>query len=231
MLNKNQTVFHWSSGKDSALALYYLLSDNAYAVNRLVTSINDHYDRVTMRGTPLTLLKKQVKEIGIELNTINLPRSPSMEDYEQYMRDAMHSLKSSGFTHAAFGDIFLEDLKNYREKEMAKFGLDTVFPIWEKDTKSLLEEFIALGFKAVIVSANARLGEEFLGRTIDNDFIKDLPSDIDPCGENGEFHTFCYDGPIFNKAVKFRLGEKIKRSYPNPTGDGTVDFWFIDLLS
>ncbi|MEO9484460.1 MAG: diphthine--ammonia ligase [Ekhidna sp.] len=226
----NKTVFHWSSGKDSALALYYLLQDSRYKVDKLITTINEHYGRVTMHGTPQALLEKQVESLGIDHDVIKLSQSASMEAYEQQMKESMNQLSSKGFTQSAFGDIFLEDLKSYREKEMNRFGFKTVFPLWKKNTSILIDEFLSLGFKAVIVCANDRLGERFLGRTIDQSFIEDLPVGIDPCGEHGEFHTFCYDGPIFKKPISFRLGEKTKRSYPNPSGDGEVDFWFQDLL-
>lgn len=230
MPDKNTTVFHWSSGKDSALAFHYLQKNDSYQVNQLITTINEQYNRVTMHGTPLKLLERQVESIGIDHRLIELPQSPSMDEYEQQMKTAMLRLRQEGYTHAAFGDIFLEDLKSYREKEMESLGFQSVFPLWKKDTRALIKQFIDLGFKAVIVCANDQLGEKFLGRTIDQSFLDDLPSGIDPCGENGEFHTFCYDGPIFKTPIQFHLGEKIKRTYPNPSGEDSVDFWFIDLV-
>ncbi len=183
-----------------------------------------------MHGTPVQLLNQQLKSIGIENKLIRLPHSPSMEVYEKQMSDMMDDLKKEGFSHAAFGDIFLEDLKKYREMKMQNLDFKCVFPIWKKNTTKLIHKFIELGFKAVVVAANDQLGSDFLGREIDKAFLDDLPVDIDPCGENGEFHTFCYDGPIFQQPVNFRLGEKVKRSYPNPSGEGSVHFWFIDLL-
>lgn len=230
MPDKFQTVFHWSSGKDSALALYYLLQDQSYIVSQLLTTVNEHFDRVTMHGTPVSLLEKQVASLNIDHSIIKLPESATMEVYESQMKNTMIPLSNGGFTHAAFGDIFLEDLKKYREREMKSFGFETVFPLWKKNTTELIFEFIELGFKSVVVSANDQLGKQFLGRTIDRSFVEELPENIDPCGENGEFHTFCYDGPIFAKPIKFNLGDKIKRSYPNPVGEGSIDFWFIDLV-
>ncbi len=227
---KKKTVFYWSSGKDSALALYRLILNPSFDVSHLVTTVNEHYDRVTMHGTPIVLLKKQIESLGLGNSLIKLPESASMEIYEDAVQKAMKQLKSQEYTHAAFGDIFLEDLKNYREKEMKNLGFQSVFPLWKQDTLLLIKEFISLGFKAVVVSANDQLGERFLGRVIDQSFIEDLPSGIDPCGENGEFHTFCYDGPIFKNSISFQLGDKVKRSYPNPTGNGQVHFWFVDLL-
>ncbi|WP_370087241.1 diphthine--ammonia ligase [Ekhidna sp.] len=230
MLDKKKTVFHWSSGKDSALALHQLLQKEEIEVSHLVTTINQSLQRVTMHGTPVDLVKRQLASIDLPFSFIELPENPSMEVYEECMKDHMQKLKSEGITHAAFGDIFLEDLKAYRENEMKALGFDCQFPLWKKDTRTLIHEFIELGFKAITVCVNDELGSKFLGRQIDNEFLNNLPYSIDPCGENGEFHTFCYDGPIFKKPIEFKLGEKVKRSYPEPSGDGHVNFWFIDLM-
>ncbi|WP_425391909.1 ATP-binding protein [Ekhidna sp.] len=230
MRGKKKVVFHWSSGKDSALALHHLLNSPDVQVSHLVTTINKSLQRVTMHGTPIGLVKAQLESIGVPHSFIELPESPSMEVYEKCMEYKLSELKDHGITHAAFGDIFLEDLKKYREKEMGKIGFDCLFPIWEKNTTQLIHEFINTGFKAVTICVNDQLGEDFLGREIDDEFLKDLPSSIDPCGENGEFHTFCYEGPIFKQPVNYKLGEKVKRSYPNPSVKGEVDFWFQDLI-
>ncbi|MEM8906907.1 MAG: ATP-binding protein, partial [Bacteroidota bacterium] len=146
---------------------------------------------------------------------------------------------AEGFEHCGFGDIFLEDLRVYREQQIQPFGITCAFPLWKKDTRTLIKEFLTLGFKAVIICLNAeKLDESFIGREIDENFLQDLPSDVDPCGENGEFHTFCYDGPIFEKPIKFVKGEPTWRAYdvPQSDGDGTTKttqsggFWFLDLL-
>ena len=228
MLNK--TVFHWSSGKDSALALYHLKNSSKVEVNHLVTTINKHHQRVTMHGTPVHLLEQQLIATQLPYSLIELPESPSMSEYESLLSKHMRNLQKEGISHSAFGDIFLEDLKVYREKEMQKIGMECHFPIWQRNTKDLIAEFIDLGFRAKIVCCNDVMGSDFLGCEVNADFIKDLPKEIDPCGENGEFHTFCYDGPIFSKPVSFKLGKKIKRAYPDPKGEGNVNFWFIDLL-
>jgi uncharacterized protein (TIGR00290 family) len=142
-------------------------------------------------------------------------------------------LVGQGFTHAAFGDIFLEDLKIYREQQLASFNLQAVFPIWKRDTKQLIQDFISLGFKAILICVNAsKLNQSFVGRIIDKDFINDLPEDVDPCGENGEFHTFCFDGPIFRKPITFEIGETVYREYDAPSGqneNSKLGFWFCDL--
>jgi uncharacterized protein (TIGR00290 family) len=240
-LPKHKTYFNWSSGKDSALALHYLLQDEDYSVERLITSVNAHHNRVSMHGLRRELLQQQIESLGISHSTIELPEQPSMSEYESAMKQTVERLKKDGFKYAAFGDIFLEDLKVYREQQLAPYSIHAVFPLWKKDTKRLLNEFIALGFKTIVVCVKSdKLDASFAGRIIDKDFIKDLPPAVDACGENGEFHTFCFDGPIFNYPISFTIGEKIFREYiaPKNTQDNCFSsaqekssgFWFCDLL-
>jgi uncharacterized protein (TIGR00290 family) len=235
-----KTYFNWSTGKDSALALYYLLQDKNYNIAHLLTSVNKHHDRVSMHGLRRSLLQQQVEALDIPYSTIELPEEPSMAAYETLMRETVSGLHHQGFECAAFGDIFLEDLKKYREEQLATLNIRTVFPLWEKDTKQLLTEFIELGFKAILVCINAGLlDQSFVGRIIDEEFIKNLPPGIDPCGEYGEFHTFCFDGPIFKKPIRFEVGEKIYREYKKPESNANISdqpqksnigFWFCDLI-
>ncbi|SNS83072.1 MJ0570-related uncharacterized domain-containing protein [Ekhidna lutea] len=227
----DKTAFFWSSGKDSAFALHQILNNTAYKVEHLITTINKDLNRVTMHGTPIELLKKQLDSIGLPYSFMKLSTSATMEEYEAMIQSSMHMISNKGITNAAFGDIFLEDLRDYRINQMNSLGFQSLFPIWKRDTKELINEFINHGFKAVVVCVNEVMGPDFLGREIDHSFLKDLPKGIDPCGENGEFHTFCYDGPIFREPINFHLGEKVKRYYPNPTGEGEVDFWFQDLMA
>lgn len=228
-MDRNKTYFNWSSGKDSALALHYLLQDKNYSVDYLLTSVNAHYNRVSMHGLRRELLQQQVEAIGIPSGTVELPEQPSNAEYETFMRQKTGQLKASGFEYAAFGDIFLEDLKAYREQQLATVGMKTVFPLWKKDTRQLLHEFIASGFKAITVCVNAQwLDESFAGRIIDHDFIRDLPEGVDICGENGEFHTFCYDGPVFQHPIKFSVGETVFKEYKNK--EAKSGFWFCDLV-
>lgn len=240
-MNKHKTYFNWSSGKDSALALYHLLNNDAYSVEELITTVNMHYNRVSMHGLRQELLTAQTNALNIPASLIELPEMPSMTVYEQKMLETTVRLKNNGFTHSAFGDIFLEDLKTYRENQLAKQKIKTVFPLWKRDTKELLNEFLDLGFKTIIVCANSKyFGEDFVGTIIDKDFIKNLPEDVDPCGENGEFHTFCFDGPIFSKPIKFTIGEKVYREYgaPKTDDDNSVckndaekyGVWYCDLI-
>lgn len=226
----NRTAFFWSTGKDSALALYHLLQDQSISVTRLITTINNDLQRVIMHGTPIHLVKRQLKSLNIPSYLMPIETSATMEAYEHGLSLIIQDIKSEGIHQVAFGDIFLEDLKSYRINQMSQLGMGALFPIWKRDTQELLIEFIELGFKAIVVCANEKLGSNFLGREINESFLSELPEGIDPCGENGEFHTFCYDGPIFNKPIEFQLGKKVKHSYPNPTGDGEVNFWFQDLI-
>ena len=231
-----KTYFNWSSGKDSALAFYYLQKDNKYPIDKLITSINTHHNRVSMHGLRRELLMKQVQEIGLPLTTLELPEEPTMEVYQNEMMRVVSKLQTEGYTHCGFGDIFLEDLRNYREEQLKPYNIKCCFPLWKKDTKKLMREFISLGFKAIVICIKSELLDvSFVGRELDEDFINDLPSNIDPCGENGEFHTFCFDGPIFAHPIKFTKGEKVYREYQSPNQENnlknnSMGFWFCDLL-
>jgi len=236
-----KAYFNWSTGKDSALALHYLMQDKDYSVEHLLTSVNAQHNRVSMHGLRRELLELQLNELGLPHSTIELPEQPSMQEYESLMEKEVSGLQQRGFTHAAFGDIFLEDLRKYREQKLAVLQIKSVFPLWKRDTKELLTEFIDLGFKSILVCIKADLLDPaFAGRIIDADFIKDLPSNVDVCGENGEFHTFCFDGPIFKNPVSFEIGEKVYREYQSPKTDtdscstqpvkSNSGFWFCDLL-
>ncbi len=236
-MSKLKTYFNWSTGKDAALAYCHILKDEKYHVDHLVTSINAHHNRVSMHGLRRELFIKQTQEIGLPVTTIELPEEPTMEVYNKQMDQVVTNLVSKGYTHCCFGDIFLEDLRIYREEQLKKYNITACFPLWKRDSKALVTEFIALGFKAVVICIKSDLLDaSFVGRNIDESFIKDLPENVDPCGENGEFHTFCYDGPIFKNPVKFTLGEKVYREYKNPEKDSeakkrnVMGFWFCDLL-
>ncbi|MEJ8802229.1 Dph6-related ATP pyrophosphatase [Pontibacter sp. H249] len=238
-----KSIFNWSGGKDSALCLYHVLKQKQYDVQLLLTSLSSATNRITMHGVRQELLVQQAESIGIPLQQIMLPENTSMAAYNEVMEATMRPLQEQGFTHAIFGDINLEDLRKYREQQLAQVGIKAVFPLWGRPTIELVHGFVDLGFKAVVVSINAKLlDESFVGRILDHSFIQDLPADVDPAGENGEFHTFVFDGPIFREPVKYTLGEKILKTYgvPANTDDNcfkkeekpTYDtsFWFCDLL-
>ena len=236
----HKTYFNWSTGKDSALALYYLQQDETYSVQQLITTVNTHFNRVTMHGLRLELLTAQTEALNIKSSLIELPEMPSMETYEDIMLKAVTALKDDNFTHSAFGDIYLEDLKVYRENQLATQNIKTVFPLWKRDTKQLITEFLALGFKTIVVCANSKyFDQDFVGTIIDENFIDNLPEGVDPCGENGEFHTFCFDGPIFKNPIPFTIGEKVYREYNAPKTDDnsvcksdaeTYGVWYCDLI-
>lgn len=232
-MNKPKAYLNWSSGKDATLALHSLQQEKSVAVDLLFTTINKKYQRVSMHGLHRRLLQAQADAIGIPLEILELDENPSMEDYNRLMKEKVRALISRGYTHSVFGDIFLEDLKKYRESMLHPLGIKTIFPLWKKDTRQLLLDFIDAGFKAIIVCINAQnLPKEFCGRELNEEFLDDLPQEVDPCGENGEFHTFCYDGPLFQRPVEFEVGEKVYKTYPAPkTEDGPQEygFWFCDL--
>lgn len=226
-------VFNWSGGKDSALALYRVQNDPAYQVKTLLTTVNKENDRVVMHGVRERLLEQQAISAGIVLRKVQLSPHPDTTEYERQMSSALNSLKQQGITHSIFGDIFLEDLRKYREEKLKAAGFESVFPLWKEDTASLMKEFIGLGFKTIVVCVNeAFLDKSFAGRVVDESFLEDLPPEVDPCGENGEFHTFVYEGPVFKAPVQFRKGEITYKTYPSPQkgGPSRTGFYFCDLI-
>jgi uncharacterized protein (TIGR00290 family) len=225
-----KAFFNWSGGKDSALALYKLLNDSEYKVEALLTNVSDQFDRISMHGVRKELLIKQTESLDIPLHTLKLTENISMNDYDEIMKHQLSEFTSKGFTHSIFGDIFLEDLKKYREEKLSEVGLKGVFPLWKMDTLTTVKEFIDLGFKAIVVCANAKLlDESFVGREINHSFLADLPAEVDPCGENGEFHSFVYDGPIFSTSIPITIGDKVIRHYQEET-EWDSSFWYCDLV-
>lgn len=228
-----KAYFNWSGGKDSMLALHQVMTEKQFEIHSLLTSINETYERVSMHGVRIPLLVQQAQSLGFELKKVMLPEKTPMEVYSQLMKDAAETYANQDICYSIFGDIFLEDLRKYREEQLASIGIQPIFPLWQKNTNNLLKEFINLGYKAVVVCTNARLLDEgFIGRELDEDFLNDLPENVDPCGENGEFHTLVYDGPLFQFPLKFKKGEKVLRSYANDEEQSKFDteFWYQDLL-
>lgn len=223
---------NWSSGKDAAMALHTLQQSPHLRCVSLLTSISQEFQRVSMHGLRREVLEAQAKAIDLPLALMELPPNASMEIYDQVFQQTLKRFKGRQCLTAAYGDIFLEDLRVYREKQCQPLGMELLFPLWKRNTRDLIHSFVDLGFEAIVVCLNEnKLPPEFLGRTIDLDFIRDLPKDVDPCGENGEFHTFCYKGPIFNAPVEFQLGEKIRRSYTDPQEETKeIGYWFLDIL-
>lgn len=242
---KEKVVFCWSGGKDSALALYNLLKEGRYEVVSLLTTCNEHFQRVSMHGVRLELLEKQAEALGLPLQKMFVSQRSSNEEYLLRLTECLLAYKAQGITGFAFGDIFLEDLKRWREDNLAKLGLRGIFPIWKRDSRDLIGEFITFGFSSVICCVNdAYLDQTFLGRNIDTEFVNSLPADVDPCGENGEFHSFAFAGPIFKKPLRIRVGETVYRPVEETHPGNTVappvcppsfprrtkGFWFCDLL-
>lgn len=212
----------FSGGKDSALALHALQQSGAWRVETLITTVTDAYDRVSMHGVRRALVRDQAAAIGIPLVEVVVPPQSSNEIYERAMGEAFDRIHEDGIRRVAFGDIFLEDLREYRERQLAASGLECLFPIWKQPTATLARSFIRDGFEAVAVCINpAVLDTSFAGRAFDARFLADLPEGVDPCGENGEFHTFVWAGPILSRPIPVRRGEVVER-------DGFV---FCDLLA
>ena len=221
------------------MALYHCLKDPGIEIKYLVTTINDSADRISMHGVRTELLVLQAESVGIPLHQIRLPEMPDMETYDRIMKSTMGQFRSEGITYAIFGDIFLEDLKQYRDDHLAEVGMEGIYPLWKRDTMELIDEFLALGFGTVIACVQERL-ERIVGKEITPELILSLPDNVDVCGENGEFHTFAFKGPVFSEEIKYRTGEKVYRSYKSPTSSDPVHkndeaeksagFWFCDLL-
>lgn len=240
MTEKLKCIFNWSGGKDSALALYHCLQNPDIEIRYLVTTVNDALNRISMHGVRQELLVLQAEQIGIPLYEIRLPEMPGMAEYDNAMRIHMKKFRLEGITHAIFGDIFLEDLKKYRDERLAEVDMTGIYPLWKRDSHELINEFLSLGFGTVIACTQARL-RDCVGQEITHDLIKSLPADVDVCGENGEFHTFVFKGPIFSSAINYKTGEKVFKEYTAPkNADDTCfssdpvktisGFWYCDLL-
>ena len=203
----------WSTGKDSAWMLHVLKQQQPDAVAGLLTTTNEAFDRVAMHAVRRELLEAQAEAAGLPLHVIPLPWPCSNEEYEKRMRAAVSGFVADGFTHVAFGDLFLEDVRRYREERLAGSGLEPLFPIWKtKTTAALAQDMIAGGLQARLTCVDPRkLDRSFAGRSFDQSLLNDLPEGTDPCGENGEFHSFAFDGPMFNHPIAVRLGEVVDR--------------------
>lgn len=235
-----QALMSWSGGKDSALAFYHALRSPRYAVTHLLTSVNAHYARVSMHGVRVALLEAQASRMGLPLRQLQLPEMPAMPDYEQALLASLAELRAEGTTVAIYGDIFLQDLRAYREQQAQRAGLRCEFPLWQRSGTDLLREFWALGFRAIVVCVNDRyLDASFCGRLLDESFLRDLPPGVDPCGEHGEYHSFVFDAPYFSAPIAFTKGELVWRTYAAPAGRApeqdsadpfAAGFWYCDLL-
>ena len=211
----------WSGGKDSCMALREILGDPGLRVEALLTTITRDYDRVSMHGVRRALVERQADSLGIPLHQIPISNSATNVEYETRMAETFAIYRERGTNRIAFGDLFLEEIRAYRERLLTAQGMHGLYPVWGRDTLALIREFIRQGFKTAVVCVDPKqLDPSFLGRVIDEDFLSRLPTGVDPCGENGEFHTFVFDGPIFRYPIKLGLGQKVCRD----------SFWFCDLL-
>jgi uncharacterized protein (TIGR00290 family) len=217
-----KVIVLWSGGKDSALALYEILESDRYKVLELLTTVTEDYDRVSIHGVRRVLLEQQANALGFPLEKTFISKGASDAEYEGELLKTLKRHQDNVVFSVVFGDIFLEDVRKYRERILDKVGMSGIFPLWKKDTRELALKFINLGFKAVITSIDSNaLGKDFVGREYDEQFLSGLPADVDPCGENGEFHSFVYDGPIFHEGVAFTKGECVLRENR---------FYYCDLL-
>ncbi len=209
---REKVIAAWSGGKDSALALYETLKTNRYEVMELLTTVTKDYDRISIHDVRRVLLEQQTKALGIPLEEMFISKGASDVDYESELLKTLKKYRDNGVNSVLYGDIFLEDVRKFREQTLAKIGMNGIFPLWKRGTKELSHTFINLGFKAVITCIDSNvLGKSFAGREYDKQFLLDLPNNVDPCGENGEFHSFVYDGPNFNEKILFKKGEVVLR--------------------
>jgi uncharacterized protein (TIGR00290 family) len=231
-------VFCWSGGKDSSYALHKVITEGVYEVKYLLSTFNGVYNRLSMHGVREELIAAQAKSIGLPLLKVYVYEADNAE-YERQMDATLQIIKEQGINTVIYGDIFLEDLRQYRENKMVALQMQCVFPIWQVNTAWMVNDFVQQGFQSVICCINdGYLDAVWAGRIINASFIADLPDTVDPCGENGEFHSFCFDGPVFKTPIPITIGEKTYKpllikttDHPTPIKDvGTKGFWFCDVL-
>lgn len=226
-----KAYFSWSSGKDSALALYEAIESGKYKVETLFSSVEKNNDNIAMNETGADLLKKQAEAIGIPLTLLHFDSSWPEESYSAAMQVSIDKLKARGITTALFGDIYLENIKNKRVASCAAAGIDAEFPLWKIKPREIMERFISLGFKAIITCVdNAVLPEKFLGKALDRDFLKEYPDNLDICGENGEYHSFVYDGPVFRYPLEFTIKRRFYREYEENESAGPHRYCYLELI-
>ncbi|MFC1871248.1 diphthine--ammonia ligase [Chloroflexota bacterium] len=214
-------LLSWSGGKDSALSLYEIQKSKDYEVVSLLTVITGDYDRVSMHGVPRMFIEQQAQSLSLPVEIVRIPASCSDEEYESIMRKTLTRFKEKGVSSVVSGDIFLEGIKDYRRNNLAKLGMKGIFPLWGRSTDELAASFVSLGFRAVITCLDTILMDKnFIGRLFDRQLLSELPPAVDPSGENGEFHSFVFAGPVFKEKINFTTGERVLRD----------SFYFCDLL-
>lgn len=217
-----KVILCWSGGKDSTQALYELAGDPRFQVAGLLATVTAEYRRLSLHGVRLELLRRQAAALGLALDTVFVSKDGGNEEYDRAMLRAVEGYLAQGIAAMAFGDLFLEDVRRYREERLLVKGMKGLFPLWGRGTAALAQAFLARGFRAVLTCVDTQvLGKDFVGREYDARLLADLPPGVDPCGEKGEFHSFVYDGPLFKEAVPFSLGERLLTH---------ERFYFCDLL-
>jgi uncharacterized protein (TIGR00290 family) len=220
-LTVQRAILSWSGGKDSALALYEMSKSKDFKITSLLTTLTKEFDRISMHGIRKDLLTAQAERLHLPLDEVWIGKGAQNTEYESQMSRVLSGRSAQGVRHVIFGDLFLEDIRRYREDNLSRMNMSGVFPLWKKDTKKLASSFIESGFRAVVCAVDPRaLDPSFCGRDFDDSFLSDLPAQADPCGENGEFHTFVHAGPIFDRPISVRKGDIILR-------DG---FYFADII-
>jgi uncharacterized protein (TIGR00290 family) len=219
---KERILLSWSGGKDSAMAAWQLLAAQRYEIAALLTTVTEGYERISMHGVRRELLQRQAAALDIPLHPVTIPVDCSNALYEARFGEALAHFAAQGIRRVAFGDIFLEDLRQYRERQLAQHGMSGLFPLWQRDTEELVRSFIGLGFRALLCCVDTEaIDAAFAGREIDQALLRELPESADPCGENGEYHSFVYAGPIFSAPVACAAGERVRR---------TPRFHYCDIL-
>lgn len=230
MTERKKAVFNWSGGKDSALALHKILQENEFEVLSLLTTIDEETASSSIHSIPLGLLKKQADSIGIPLYPVPLSKDKT---YKKGMAEAVRHFKNKGVSHFIFGDIFLADVRRYRENMLHPLGIELVEPLWGKTSDEVMKDFLKSGIKTKIIVTQAdKLDRTFIGREIDRDFVRSLPNGVDLCGENGEYHTFSYDGELFKQGIDFKISEANLISHEFKLDDGKVksyDYWQAEI--
>lgn len=220
-MQKIKAVFNWSGGKDSAHALLKVINEGIYDIAALLTTVNRDTGKSALHGIPLRLLERQAGSIGLPLYAAGITPGGNSAEYGKAMSEAVGHFKSIGVTHFIFGDIFLKGIREYRERQLRPYGITVVEPLWGKTSEEVMDDFLATGLKTVIVAATGKLGADYIGKTIDRRLIDTLPVGTDPNGENGEYHTFCYDGPIFHFPIEHTIGAIRNESFKIRLDNGT----------
>lgn len=232
MDKRNKAVFNWSGGKDSALALHQIMSKNEFEVVSLLTTIDEETLQSSIHSIPIEILSKQADSIGIPLKTVLFAKD--LKNYDEKMREVVEYYKNQGVTHFIFGDIFLADVKSYRENKLNLLGIEVVEPLWNKTPDEIINDFLKSGIKAKIIVTQAdKLNETFVGKELDKNTVLSFPNDVDVCGENGEYHTLAYAGELFKKQVDFSISKTYKISYDIKLDNGqtkTYEYWQAKIL-